>query len=763
MSADSPSVVRLRLASVVSTAVVAVSLVLGSATVGDAQNEDAWKLTSGSMSVARRHATVTKLLDGRVLIVAGNDPAAPNSAPLATAEIYDPATDTFTPTGSLTTGGRTLHTATLLPNGKVLIAGGWSGPANASMSTAELYDPVAGTFSPTGSMNSARSQHTATLLNNGQVLIAAGWITGPSQTAELYDPSTGAFTPTGSLAGVRNTHTATLLQNGTVLVAGGFGAVGPVTSAEIYDPGTETFAATGAMTRPRGSHTATRMADGRVLINGGDQAGGSQETFDPGTGTFVGQAAGGPVLHWATATELPFGFVLIAGGNSGATANWNGTFAALADARLAFSGGSFPANPMNAGQWGAGAVRLDNEKVFVVGGGTASGDLFCASAKPLRFLATPDLTINEGVTRTFKPATTLCDDESNLVAFDLPAGATFDATTQTLTWTPDSGQAGTYYVTFALLDCSEGCFVAETREVKIVVNDSIVDSDGDGVPDNAPDNCPVVSNPDQSDQDGNGVGDACDPTPLGPVFASLVTHSTTVAPPAAPSGFAPGEAINVTATVTFAPGPVPYYAVRPTQYNVVTLVDGAAGADRILEAPPLQISIDPLSPDLVLVGATPVTLTTTFDITQWYTNLTLGAHSITLDYVNLAKDPDVTPTGACGLADPTDCVNPIWLGTAPAGTQTITIRDVGGAVSDLEPLVNLINGFNLPRGIAASLIAKVRAARSAAQRGSIDAACGTMEAFLNEVGALVGKKVTTDQARQMTNSANEIKRLLVCP
>jgi hypothetical protein len=171
----------------------------------------------------------------------------------------------WTPTGSLNTA-RDSHTATLLPNGMVLVAGGF-GPVRAS---AELYDPVSGTWTPTGSLNTARAQHTATLLPNGMVLVAGGFDSNvnPSASAELYDPASGTWMPTGSLNTARTTHTATLLPNGMVLVAGGFGASGDLPNAELYDPATGTWTPTGSLNVARTFHTATLLNNGMVLVAG---------------------------------------------------------------------------------------------------------------------------------------------------------------------------------------------------------------------------------------------------------------------------------------------------------------------------------------------------------------------------------------------------------------------------------------------------------------------------------------------------------------
>ena len=177
---------------------------------------------------------------------------------LASAEIYNSKTATFSDTGSMSRA-RSSHTATLLANGKVLIAGGTSvyNQPPFVTATAEIYDPATGTFTATGSMATPRENHTATLLQDGTVLIAGGDNEHFSlDSAELYNPATGAFTSIGPMTTTRNQHTATLLTTGQVLIAGS-SVPFPLASAELYDPGSQTFAATGSMLDARGSHTAT--------------------------------------------------------------------------------------------------------------------------------------------------------------------------------------------------------------------------------------------------------------------------------------------------------------------------------------------------------------------------------------------------------------------------------------------------------------------------------------------------------------------------
>jgi hypothetical protein len=251
---------------------------------------------TGSMSTARGEAVEALLPDGRVLVAGGEADPTNRDSRLASAEIYDPARGTFSPTGPMQTA-RVLATATVLLSGKVLVAGGYD--AQGFLASAELYDPATGKFTATGSMSHNLVGLVATLLKDGRVLVAGGesacrssdpdhvCVGVESSSAELYDPATGKFTKTGSMSWGRILPTATLLNDGRVLITGGFShATGPNDSAELYDPSTGSFSDAGSMGAPRGYHTATLLTSGVVLIAGGTDSGGSSvlstaELFKP--------------------------------------------------------------------------------------------------------------------------------------------------------------------------------------------------------------------------------------------------------------------------------------------------------------------------------------------------------------------------------------------------------------------------------------------------------------------------------------------------
>ena len=221
---------------------------------------------TGNMVMATEQHTATLLQDGRVLIAGGAGPNGFNWESLLFAEIYDPATGTFSVTGSLNEP-RFGHTATLLSDGRVLVTGGWSTSSLREVASAEIYDPVTGLFTYTGSMNVPRSAHTATLLVNGQVLMSGG--SSNSTIAEVYDPATGLFQTVSNMTIPRIWHSATRLADGTVLIAGGWVFPGSFSSAEIYNPASGLFTRTADMNFDRIMHTATLLDDGRILVIGG--------------------------------------------------------------------------------------------------------------------------------------------------------------------------------------------------------------------------------------------------------------------------------------------------------------------------------------------------------------------------------------------------------------------------------------------------------------------------------------------------------------
>jgi hypothetical protein len=229
------------------------------------------------MTTARESHTATLLGNGKVLIAGGSD----GNVALATAELFDPASGSFTTVGSMA-APRSFQTATLLKSGKVLLAGGQDGRGNV-LATAEIFDPATERFAPAGRMQSLREFHTATLLNDGKVLLIGGDDGSATlATAELFDPATGRFALAGSMQVARGLHTATLRNDGTVLVVGGARLAAGMDSkarsgllseftemAELFDPASATFTVTSSMANSRAKHTATLLPGVEVIVIGG--------------------------------------------------------------------------------------------------------------------------------------------------------------------------------------------------------------------------------------------------------------------------------------------------------------------------------------------------------------------------------------------------------------------------------------------------------------------------------------------------------------
>jgi hypothetical protein len=290
---------------------------------------------TGSMSGMGCKHSATLLSSGKVLAAGGYTANNDGSVFTSEAQVYDPAVGTWSNTGSLSIA-RVYHTATLLPNGKVLVAGGMtngSDPNGVPQASAEIYDPALGTWSPTGSLSVPRYNHTATLLSNGLVLVTGGSSSSAapgSATAELYDPAAGTWSPAASMSIARESHTATLLQNGTVLVAGGLNsATNAIATVEIYDPTAVGWSSTGSLSTGRQGHTAAMLPNGKVLVAGGCGPG---PCFQPPagkgfyTGLFLGAELYDPVAGaWSSAgtlsaghtnhteTVLPNGIVMVVG------------------------------------------------------------------------------------------------------------------------------------------------------------------------------------------------------------------------------------------------------------------------------------------------------------------------------------------------------------------------------------------------------------------------------------------------------------------
>jgi len=258
---------------------------------------------ASTMDTARAGHTATLIsgcncpANGKVLIAGGTTAVGSLGATIGTAELFDPATGKFTATGAMK-ATRAGHSATLIASGplagNVLIAGGTSDESGGDVATAELYDPATGQFTPTGRMSTPRENHSATWLSPslvsgtlaGSVLIAGGGTDSvTNDSAEVFNPQMATFSPVGAMTTARSMHSALLLANGKVLIAGGQSSdTDYLLSAELFDPARATFAATGSMHNLHLGAVATVLESGHALIAGGRSS--RADLYDPMAGTF---------------------------------------------------------------------------------------------------------------------------------------------------------------------------------------------------------------------------------------------------------------------------------------------------------------------------------------------------------------------------------------------------------------------------------------------------------------------------------------------
>ena len=344
-------------------------VVLASAEVydSDAGTFDA----AATMTTARRSHTATLLPDDRVLIVGGYGDG---GAPLASAELFDLATGTFSATGSLLTA-RGGHTAILLPTGAVLVIGGYGTRGFPDVAPAELYDPPSGTFKAAGpyvGRGGCDFCAPSVLLHDGSVLFSG------QQPAQRYDPVSNSFSPSGAMS--TELSAAATLMNGQVLFAGG-APLGRSANAELYNPATHTFVRTGDMTSRRVWHTLISMPDGMVLA-----AGGETDSCSANACLFAGSVDTAELYNPSAEAFVPIGKMVIARGGHTATL--------LGDGRVLIAGGT------SYGGIGIFSGSLDSAELYtpdtamqaprlvsVSGDGRGQGAIFHAGTT---YAATPD-------------------------------------------------------------------------------------------------------------------------------------------------------------------------------------------------------------------------------------------------------------------------------------------------------------------------------------------------------------------------------------
>ncbi|MDQ3098811.1 MAG: hypothetical protein M3Q44_03625 [bacterium] len=247
--------------------------------------------TGSLAATGRKYATATALLDGRILVTAGNNSS---DSTQSSAEIYDPVTNTFSALATSLVTRRMAHSIVTLNDGRVLISGGTQDYGNA-LSNSEIYDPNTNTFATTANMTTGRAGFIMVKLNTGKVLALGGCTNGTCggtvSTAELFDPLLNTWTATtGSMSLARGEVGSVLMETGEVMIAGGYTSSTYVSNVEIYNPVTNTFRGSASLSTPRRLPFMAKLLDGRIVIGGGTTTGGtgvsSTEIFDPASGTW---------------------------------------------------------------------------------------------------------------------------------------------------------------------------------------------------------------------------------------------------------------------------------------------------------------------------------------------------------------------------------------------------------------------------------------------------------------------------------------------
>ncbi len=673
-----------------------------------------WSATS-PLSTARAFPAATLLPNGKVLVAGGENSS--SGTAFASAELYDPSSGSWSATGSSMSTARAFPTATLLPNGKVLVAGGFNGSTCTAFASAELYDPSSDSWSATGSMSTARFYHTATLLPNGKVLVAGGSNCSniALTSAELYDPSSGSWSPTSSsMSTARAHHTATLLPNGKVLVAGGEDSSGnALASAELYDPSSDTWAATGSMSTARTlEHTATLLPNGKVLVAGGASISSSgfvvilasAELYDPSSGTWTTTGSMNVARFRHTATLLPNGQVLVAGGQ-----DIFGTGFASAELYDPSSGSWAATGSMSTARVAHTATLLPNGQVLVAGDFvSSSAELFTPdTTPPVLSLPTSPITVDatspQGATVTYTVTATDPDNPpSQLTISCSPAsGSTFPIGTTTVNCTA-SDPAGN----------------STSSSFQVVVNDT----------DLGLTNVPNITTNATSPQG------AVVTYPLPTAVDEDSSAPAVTCTPASGSTFPIGTTIGICTTVDSDDTNSPV-----SQSFTVTVNDTDLGLTNL----PTNITTNATSPQGATVPYTPPTAVDEDSPLPAVSCTPASGSTFAIG----------TTTVTCTVSDSDD--------TPSAVSQTFTVT-VKGAAQQISDLITTVQGLSIASGLKASLVDQLQTVLADLQANNTAQACLDLTSFINHVKAQSGKGLTTSQATQLLTAATRIKAVLAC-